>query len=51
MSDNPNTKKPSEQPALGVEDWELAFAFVCYVIMNNMRSLRWGGGLMMMVGM
>ena len=26
MSDNPNTKKPSEQPALDVEDWELAFA-------------------------
>ena len=26
MPDNPNTKKPSEQPALDAEDWELAFA-------------------------
>ena len=26
MSDNPTTKKPTEQPPLDVEDWELAFA-------------------------
>lgn len=25
MSDNPNTNKPSEQPPLDAEDWELAF--------------------------
>ena len=25
MPENSNTKKPSEQPALDVEDWELAF--------------------------
>lgn len=26
MPDNPNTNKPSELPALDVEDWDLAFA-------------------------
>jgi hypothetical protein len=44
MPDNPNTNKPSEQPALDVEDWELAFeAFAG----NTNAALNMGFNLMM----
>ena len=47
MPDNPNTNKPSEQPALDVEDWELAFeAFAG----NTNAALNMGFNLMIMKG-
>lgn len=45
MSDNPNTNKPSEQPALDVEDWELAFEAYAG---NTDAALNMGFNLMVM---
>ena len=47
MSDNPNTKKPSEQPALDVEDWELAFEALAG---NTNAALNMGFNLMAIKG-
>ena len=47
MSDNPNTKKPTEQPALDVEDWELAFS--AYEGHTN-AALNMGFNLMIIKG-
>ena len=47
MSDNPNKEKPSEQPALDVEDWELAFAAYAG---NTHAALNMGFNLMAIKG-